>query len=148
VPISSTAPLAHNATVLIRLVLRAGVALACVSAVVVFVIARDTRLEVESAFVDYVHTRDAKAAVAGFERGRRLNPDYNLDIALARLQPEKGVAILSRALKREPENAELWVRLAQQQAHAGDRAAAKRSYARARELAPAFLPPDGPPAGL
>jgi cytochrome c-type biogenesis protein CcmH/NrfG len=65
----------------------------------------------------------------------------------ARLKKGQGVAILEDAVEREPENAELWVRLAQQQVVAGDRAGALRSYARARELAP-LLPPDGPPPGV
>jgi predicted Zn-dependent protease len=142
------APAAHNATVVTKLAVRLLVALACVAGVVVSVISRDSRAEMESAFFRYFDTGNRADAIRHFRHAKRLNPAFALDIGLARLQPEKGVAILSDAVRREPENAELWLRLAQQQAHAGDRAGAKGSYARARRLAPAFLPPDGPPPGL
>jgi predicted Zn-dependent protease len=134
--------------VVTKLAVRLLVALACAGGVVVSVISRDSRVESEAAFFRFFDKGNRQDAIRHFRHAKRLNPAYALDIGLARLQPDRGVAILSDAVRREPENAELWLRLAQQQAHAGDLAAAKRSYARARGLAPAFLPPNGPPPGL
>jgi predicted Zn-dependent protease len=122
--------------------------LLCVGGVAVSLISRDSRIGGEDAFRYYLTTKDEKGALERIDDARKLNPAFDLDIAEARLRPPReGVAELSRAVREEPENAVLWLRLAQQQIAAGDRAAGERSYARARSLAPAFLPPDGPPPG-
>lgn len=114
--------------------------------VVASLIARDSRTTEQAAFGYYFDTKDPRGTVKLLEEARRLNPDFAIEIGKARLLKGRGVQILQDAVDREPENAELWVRLAQQQVIAGDRAGARRSYARARELAP-LLPPDGPPPG-
>jgi predicted Zn-dependent protease len=128
-----------------RVLVRLAVALVCAAGVTVSVISRDSRLRGEDAFRLYYEKRDARGAIAVIGESRRLNPTYHLDLAEAELDRAHGVQILQRALDREPENAELWLALSRHQNAAGDRAAAKRSYARARALAPLFLPPDGPP---
>jgi predicted Zn-dependent protease len=132
--------------VAIRLVLRVGIALACVAGVVVSVTARDSRTTEQEAFRVYIDEKDPQRALALLHDATTLNPDWAIDVGKARLTRGQGVAILQKAAEREPDNAELWVRLAQQQVLAGDRAAAARSYAKARDLAP-LLPPDGPPPG-
>ena len=114
--------------------------------VVVSVTARDSRNTEQEAFRVYIDQKDARRTLALLDDASTLNPDWAIDVGKARLTRGQGVAILQRAVEREPENAELWVRLAQQQVAAGDRAGAARSYAKARELAP-LLPPDGPPPG-
>jgi len=118
-----------------------------VAGVVVSLIARDSRTTEQRAFQVYIETKDPQAALKLLDEARPLNPDFALDVGEARLKKGQGVKILSAAVAREPENAELWVRLAQQQVIAGDEAGAQRSYARARELAP-LLPPQGPPPGI
>jgi predicted Zn-dependent protease len=133
--------------VLIRLAVRIGIALACVGGVVVSLIARDSRTTEQKAFAVYIDTKDAQQTLKLLDDAKPLNPDFAIAVGEARLTKGQGVAILREAVEREPENAELWVRLAQQQVAAGDRAGAQRSYARARELAP-LLPPDGPPPGV
>ena len=132
---------------LISVLVRTGVVLACVAGVVVSLIARDSRTTEQRAFQVYIETKDPQAALKLLDEARPLNPDFALDVGEARLKKGQGVKILSAAVAREPENAELWVRLAQQQVIAGDEAGAQRSYARARELAP-LLPPQGPPPGI
>jgi cytochrome c-type biogenesis protein CcmH/NrfG len=134
--------------VLAKLVVRAGVALACAAAVVVSLKARDSRIDAEVAFGYYAKTKDGSGALARFEAARPLNPNYQIDVVESRLRPEQGAEILRRVLRKEPENVELWLRLSQRQVIDGDRAEAERSYARARSLAPSFLPADGPPPGF
>jgi predicted Zn-dependent protease len=130
--------------VAIRLSVRLLVALACVAGVAVSVISRDSRLEAEKAQVYYGTTGDKQGAIQRIHDARRLNPSYPLDIAEARLlAPAAGVALLERSTHREPQNAELWLALSQEQVRAGDRSGAARSYERARALAPAFLAPAG-----
>lgn len=92
----------------------------------------------------YFEDKDPRGALARIDGARRLNPNYEFDLAEANLDRRNAVAILTRAVRWEPENAELWLGLAQAQDRAGDRAAAERSWARAHELAPRFVPPDGP----
>ena len=127
--------------------LRAILAFACGAGVVVSLMARDARIGTEDALRYYFATRDPQGTLKRFDDARLLNPAFGIDVARANLQPGKALAILRRAIAREPENAELWLRLAQRQVVEGDRAGAQRSYARARSLAPAFLPRDGPPPG-
>jgi predicted Zn-dependent protease len=115
--------------------------------VVVSVIARDSRTTEQRAFQVYIETKNPQAALKLLNDAKPLNPDFAIWVGEARLKKGQGVAILRRAVAREPENAELWVRLAQQQVVAGDKAGARRSYARARDLAP-LLPPQGPPPGV
>jgi predicted Zn-dependent protease len=147
-PSNTTAP-AHNATsVALRVAVRLAVALACVAGVVVSITSRDSRIEGEVALRYLAETSDARGGIDRLEEARRLNPNAGIDIVESKLvPPREGIAILLRALKEEPENAELWVALADAQARAGDRAAAERTWQRARALAPSFLPPDGPPGG-
>ena len=121
--------------------------LACVAGVVVSLIARDSRTTEQEAFAVYIETKNPQQTLKLLNEAKRLNPDFAIAVGEARLRKGQGVAILLKAVEREPENAELWVRLAQQQVVAGDREGAQRSYARARELAP-LLPPDGPPPGV
>jgi hypothetical protein len=125
---------------------RVAVALACVAGVVVSIISRESRIEAEEALVYYVHTRDLPRTIERLGDSRRLNPSAGIDIFESKIvPPREGIRILLRALEEEPENAELWVALADAQARAGDRAAAERTWQRARALAPRFLAPDGPP---
>jgi hypothetical protein len=122
--------------------------LACAAAIVCSLIARDSHLQGERAIFYFFDTHDTNGTLKLIDESKPLNPDYRQAITEARLTKSPGgVAILQRALRREPENGELWLRLSQQQVLAGDRAGAKRSYARARTLAPRFLPPTGPPPG-
>jgi predicted Zn-dependent protease len=133
--------------VAIKLVVRLAVALACVAGVVVSLTARDSRTTEQNAFRVYIDTKNVPETLRLLDDARTLNPDFALEIAKARLTKGEGVAILQQAVKKEPENAEIWLRLSQQQVVAGDRAGAQRSYARARELAP-LLPAGGPPPGI
>jgi predicted Zn-dependent protease len=134
--------------VALRVIVRLAVALACVAGVVVSIISRESRIEAEVALVYIAQTRDARGGVERLEESRRLNPNSGIDVLESKiLPPREGIPILLRALKKEPESAELWVALADAQNRAGDRAAAERTWQRARALAPAFLPPDGPPGG-
>ena len=130
-----------------RLTVRLGIALVCVAGVVASLIARDSRLTEQDAFQYYIQTKDPRGTLKLLDDSKTLNPDFAIDVGEARLDRPNAVKILQEAVRREPENAELWVRLAQQQVLAKDRAGAQRSYARARELAP-LLPPDGPPPGV
>ena len=130
-----------------RLIVRLGIAVVCVAGVVASLIARDSRTGEQDAFQYYIQTKDPRGTLERLEDSRRLNPDFAIDIGRARLDRSNAVKILRDAVRDEPENAELWVRLAQQQVVADDRAGARRSYARARELAP-LLPPEGPPPGV
>jgi predicted Zn-dependent protease len=123
------------------------VVLACAAAIVLSLIARGSHLAAEEAFGHYVTTHDVPGTLKLLHRSRRLNPAYDVLIGEARLTKGQGVAILARAVRREPENWELWLRLSQQQIAAGDRPGAQRSYARARALFPR-LPPQGPPPGM
>jgi predicted Zn-dependent protease len=127
--------------------LRVAIALACAGAVVVSLIARDSRIATEEGFQYYLRTKDARGAFDRFEQAKRLNPDFGLDIVQSTMRPDQADRLLRGALRREPENAELWVALARYQAKRGDREAARQSYARARKLAPSFLPPNDLPPG-
>ena len=130
-----------------RLTVRIGIALVCVAGVAVSLIARDSRTTEQEAFRYYIETKDAPGTAALLEDSRTLNPDFRIDIGLGRVDRRRAVRVLEDAVRREPENAELWLRLAQQQNLAKDSAGASRSYGRARDLAP-LLPPDGPPPGV
>jgi predicted Zn-dependent protease len=123
------------------------VALVCVAGVVASLIARDSRTTEQDAFHYYIQTKDPRGTLKRLDDSKPLNPDFSIDIGEARLDRPNAVRILERAVRKEPENAELWVRLAQQQVIAKDPAGAQRSYARARALAP-LLPPKGPPPGI
>lgn len=101
----------------------------------------------QEAFAVYIERNDGRAALELLRDARTLNPDYAIDVGEARLDRRRGVEMMRDAVEREPENWELWMRLAQQQREAGDDAGAQRSWARARQLAP-LLPADGPPPGL
>jgi predicted Zn-dependent protease len=133
----------HNPAVAIRLTVRLVVAVLCAAGIVASLVARDSRVTREQAFKSYVETRDVPRTLQLLDDARPLNPDFGLDVGEARLKAAEGVAILEGALRREPENAELWVELSRKQQAVGDRAGARRSWARARELAP-LLPPGGP----
>ena len=130
-----------------RLTVRLGIALVCVAGVVASLIARDSRTTEQDAFQYYIQTKDPRGTLKRLDDSKTLNPDFAIEIGRARLDRANAVKILQDAVKREPENAELWVRLAQQQVVAKDPAGARRSYARARELAP-LLPSQGPPPGV
>ena len=88
-----------------------------------------------------------RARWPGWTTPRRLNPDSSIAIAQSRLAKGNDyVAILQQAVDREPQNAILWVRLAQHQANRGDKLGAQQSYQRATQLDPE-LPKAGPPPG-
>jgi hypothetical protein len=129
-----------------RLTVRLGIALVCAAGAVASLMARDSRTTEQGAFRYYIQTKDARGTLQRLNDSRTLNPDFAIDVGKARLDRPNAVRILQDAVHREPENAELWLRLAQQQVIAHDRAGAQRSYARARDLAP-VLPPKGPPPG-
>jgi predicted Zn-dependent protease len=123
------------------------IVLFCLGVFTASFISRQSRLIQADVFVQFVKDQDKQRALVRLDDAKRLNPESSIEIARARLvTPEKGVEYLQKAVDREPENAVLWVRLAQQQRNAGDDASAQRSYARAREL-DSQLPPKGPPPG-
>lgn len=128
----------------VRLLARILVVVACVAAVVVSVIARDSRLAEERAYKAYFQRTDTSTALRDLDKAEALNPNYGIDLARARIQPERGPAILEQAVRKEPDNGELWLLLAELQRNAGNEDAARRAYLRARELAPR-LPPYTPP---
>jgi tetratricopeptide (TPR) repeat protein len=130
--------------VAIQLLVRGLVVLACVAGVVVSVISRDSRVKAEEVFRVYNQDRDAKAALKLLDESRRLNPNFELDIAQAQLDRARAEQILVPALREEPDIAETWLALANERREAGDLPGARRAYARARELAPRFVSPDGP----
>lgn len=146
----SANPPAHNEAVPIRLAVRLVVVLLCAAGVTVSLISRDSRIRAEDAFVYYYEQRDPRGGLERIDDSRRLNPNYQLDIAEASLHATafrdlpRALEILNRAADREPENAEVWVRLAQAYKAHGDEEAARRAYDRAKKLAPRFVPPDGP----
>ena len=143
---STNAP-AHNATVPMSILVRALVVLLCVAGFSAAFISRQSRLIQADVFVQFVKDQNKQRALDRLDDATRLNPESSIEIARARLvPPQQGVKLLQKAVNREPENAVLWVRLAQHQRNAGDGAAAQRSYARAREL-DSQLPPEGPPPG-
>jgi Flp pilus assembly protein TadD len=128
--------------VVLRLSVRIAVVLLCATGVAVSVTSRDSRIAAEEAFAYWFRTHDAPGTVERIDGARRLNPSYELDIAKARaLPPAQGKVVLERSLRREPENAELWVALSVAQARLGDFAGTARSYRRAQALAPRFLAP-------
>jgi predicted Zn-dependent protease len=133
----------HNPAVAIRLTVRLVVVVLCAAGIVASLVARDSRVTREQALLVYVETADVPRTLQLLDDARPLNPDFGLDVGEARLKGAEGVAILEKALRREPENAELWVELSRKQRAVGDRAGARRAWARARELAP-LLPPGGP----
>jgi Flp pilus assembly protein TadD len=129
-----------------RLAVRLAVALACLAGVAVSVTSRDSRIASEDVYAYSLRTHDARGTLERIDKARKLNPDYRLDIAEARsLPPRQGKAVLERSLRREPENAELWVELSVIQARLGDFAGTARSYRRAQALAPRFLEPKKAP---
>ena len=81
-----------------------------------------------------------------------LNPDSRRELGIAGVLVRRGrgaeaEAVLREALRREPENALLWVGLARVLVTTGRRAAAERSYDRARSLN-TQIPRQGLPAPL
>ena len=112
------------------------------------VTSRDSRIAAEDAYGYWFDTHDPRGFVERIHGARRLNPSYQLDIAEARsIPPKQGEVLLKRVLRREPENAELWVALSVAQARQTNWAGAARSYIRARALAPQFLKPSRAPRG-
>ena len=131
-----------------RLFVRVAAVLVCAAGVAVSVTSRDSRIAAEDAYGYWSRTGDSRGTLERIHRARRLNPSYELDLAEARaLPPAQGEAVLRRALRREPENAELWVGLAQVRARRADLPSAIRAYTRAQALAPAFLKPEKAPGG-
>lgn len=121
--------------------------LLCAAGIVASVIARDSRELQGTVFRDFVKDHDSPRALHRLDGAKRLNPDSSIAIAQSRFaQGKRDVQILQRAVGREPENAVLWVRLAQHQVTHGDKAGGQRSYTRARQLDPQ-LPKVGPPPG-
>jgi predicted Zn-dependent protease len=130
-----------------RLLIRGAVVLLCAAGIVVSVIARDSRETQANVFVAFFHSHDAAAALRMLHDAKALNPDSSIAIAEARLTKGPGyVTILQQAVDREPQNAVLWVRLAQHQANRGDKLGAQESYRRATQL-DLELPKAGPPPG-
>jgi Tfp pilus assembly protein PilF len=125
-----------------RLAVRLAVALLCATGVAVSVTSRDSRTATEKAYGYWFDTHDSRGTLERIHRARRLNPSYQLDILAAGVvPPSKGKPLLQSALRREPENAELWKAMSVVQAGLGDLAASKRAYYRAVALAPHFLNP-------
>jgi predicted Zn-dependent protease len=131
----------------IRLLVRASVVALCAAGIVASVIARNSREQPALIYYDLGVDHNVPRALHRLAEAHRLNPSSDIDVVRARLATgTEGVTILQKAVDREPENAVLWVRLAQQQVKHGQTAAAQRSYARARTL-DSQLPPQGPPPG-
>jgi predicted Zn-dependent protease len=129
------------------ILVRSLIVLACLAALTAAYISRESRLIQADVFVQFVKDQNKEKALERLDDAKRLNPESSIEIARARLvTPQQGVKFLEDAVAREPENAVLWVRLAQHQRNAGMDADAQRSYARAREL-DSQLPPEGPPPG-
>ena len=130
-----------------RLLIRGAVVLLCAAGIVASLISRHSRELQANAFLDYFHDKNAPLALKRLDDAKTLNPDSDVAIAQARLAKGPAyVGILQKAVEREPENAILWVRLAQHQANHGDKLGAQQSYARAMKLDPE-LPKGGPPPG-
>ena len=87
---------------------------------------------------------DPREVLRAVDEAEPLNPDHFLVLIRARLEPGRGPAILRSAIRREPDNVELWVLLSELERRAGNADAGRRAYERARELVPS-LPPEQPP---
>jgi predicted Zn-dependent protease len=81
--------------------------------------------------------RPAAEIQAQFDSARTLNPDSVFETSEALFlvgRPEDARRILDRAIRREPENVQLWLALSRVDTRDRNDAGARRAYARAREL--------------
>lgn len=92
----------------------------------------------------YLGQDDPREVLRAVDDAEPLNPDHFLVLVRARLEPGRGPAILRSALRREPDNVELWVLLSELERRAGNADAGRRAYGRARELVPTLPPKPAP----
>ena len=135
------------------LALRALIVLVCAAGVIGSLIVHRSDERIRQGFNEMVIGGSADSTLRKLEDAdSRLNPDSRRDLGIAGVLVRRGrgaeaEAVLREALRREPENALLWVGLARVQVTAGKPAAAERSYDRARSLN-TQIPRQGLPAPL
>ena len=132
-------PPPHNARVL-KLLVRAGLVVACLAGIVVSAIVYRSEGRTADALKVVVGGGGDDAVVAQLRAAKTpLNPDSLRDsseaIALARLgHADDAERLMEDVVRREPENQLVWVTMARVQVTAGDEDAARRSYSRAVAL--------------
>jgi Flp pilus assembly protein TadD len=89
----------------------------------------------------YLSGKPRQVVVDRYEDSRPLNPDAEADIGQATAlfalgRRERAAEVLRDAVRREPENARVWVAMSNLMRGLGRRAESRRSWDRARELNP------------
>ena len=125
----------------VRVVARLVVAGACAAGVVASLITYRSEDRLQESFRSVVEGRPAAETVELLETSRALNPDSRRETGgagflLRNGDPARAEEWLRRVVRSEPENAGVWLTLARFQVARGQRAAARASYERARELDP------------
>jgi cytochrome c-type biogenesis protein CcmH/NrfG len=120
--------------------LRVLLALVCLAGAACCVIAyRSERRQADAAEAAFFEQR-APEVRALWDDARTLNPDSEIDVGEALTRPPREAErMIGKALRREPENARLWLMMTRFRTEGGRPAAARRSYRRALELDP-YLP--------
>ncbi len=128
-----------------RLVLpvRLLVALLCAAGVVASLVAHHSEVLAADAVHDLPFAARAEATRHKLEDAKKLNPDTRIDSEIAITYSVQGRsrradATMRDAVRKEPDNVALWVLWTKIHVEAGDRAAAQRTYARARALNPSL----------
>jgi Flp pilus assembly protein TadD len=121
--------------------LRALLAVGCVAGAVAALVAYDSEGNADRAYRSLAYPARAVATRALVEDARPLNPDRGLSAAQAlSYSAEDRYALANRMMERivreEPENLDLVLAWSRIQVRAGQLDAARRTYARARELDP------------
>ena len=122
------------------MLIRASVVVACVAGVVASIIVHRSDERTRQGFEQVLAGSKSDATLRLLESAEsRLNPDAVREIGMAGVIARQGRTaeaeeLLADLAEREPENAFVWVSLARVQVTAGRRAAARRSYDRARAL--------------
>jgi hypothetical protein len=123
----------------LRTVLRCLAAGVCVAGVVASLITYRSETRLEDGFLSLVVHEPRADALELLDGSAALNPDARRSLGRAILLERAGrgteaVEELSEAARREPENASVWLTWSRIEIGQGDRDAASRLYARAREL--------------
>jgi hypothetical protein len=132
--------------VLTRVLVRAVVVAVCVAGVVASMLTYRSQSELATAFHNFMVTPDyARAARQVRASDSVLFPSVYRDIGvsvslLLSGHPAEGERIMSGSTRRSPGDVRTWVTLARIQLTRGRIAAARVSYARARELNPTLRP--------
>ena len=138
---SSGSPAAHNASVPLRPLVRAGIVALCAAGLVAGVVTYRSEKALDDARAAYLSGRPRAEVVDRYEDSRPLNPDVEREIGRATALFELGrrrlaLEAMHEAARREPENARVWVATANLMVALGRRREAERSWDRARELNP------------